>query len=163
MIGFLLTRQERIRERNTILKALAEEHTPEQAEWLTDEVEHWHTCACGELIDVKPHSFVWIVDREATETENGLRHQRCSVCGHEAAPEEIPRTNVQSGSNSSDGNNNNNGNNGNDGNNGNNGTTGGNNTGTNGGTNGGTNTGTSFGIQAGVAVYYRKKVKKSEK
>lgn len=55
MIGFLLTRQERIRERNTILKALAEEHTPEQAEWLTDEVEHWHTCACGELIDVKPH------------------------------------------------------------------------------------------------------------
>ncbi len=157
--------EERIRERSTILKALSEEHTPEQTEWLRDAVEHWHTCACGELIDVKPHSFVWVVDREATETENGLRHQRCSVCGYEAAPEEIPRTSVlvntnpsdgnNNGGSNNDGNNNNNNNNGNNGTNGNNnGSTGGNNTGTNGGTsggtNGGTNTGTSTGTQAGA-------------
>lgn len=165
--------EERIRERSTILKALSEEHTPEQTEWLRDAVEHWHTCACGELIDVKPHSFVWVVDREATETENGLRHQRCSVCGYEAAPEEIPRTSVlvntnpsdnnnnggnnnnngnnNDNNNGNDNNNNNNGNNGNNGTNGNNnGTTGGNNNGTSGGTNGGTNTGTSTGTQAGA-------------
>lgn len=81
---------DRIKEKSTVLKA-TKEHTPQQAEWLKDAVEHWHTCECGELIDVKPHSFEWVVDKAATETETGLRHQRCSVCGYEKAAEEIPR------------------------------------------------------------------------
>lgn len=164
--------EDRIKEKSTILKA-TKEHTPQQTEWLTDAVEHWHTCECGELIDVKPHSFEWVVDRVATETENGLRHERCSVCGFEKAPEEIPRLNQsnnanqpgdgdsnngnqnngnQNNGNQNDGNQNNgNQNNGNqnNGNQNNGNQNGGTNTGTGSGTNTGTGTGTSTGTTAG--------------
>lgn len=163
---------DRIKEKSTILKA-TKEHTPQQTEWLTDAVEHWHTCECGELIDVKPHSFEWVVDRVATETENGLRHERCSVCGFEKAPEEIPRLNQsnntnqpsdgdsnngnqnngnQNNGNQNDGNQNNgdqNDGNQNNGNQNNGNQNGGTNTGTGSGTNTGTGTGTSTGTTVG--------------
>ena len=109
---------DRIKENSTVLKA-TKEHTPQQAEWLKDAVEHWHTCECGELIDVKPHSFEWVVDKAATETETGLRHQRCSVCGYEKAAEEIPRLGSSNNTNQPNGgdtNNDQNGGNQNDGN-----------------------------------------------
>lgn len=50
-------------------------------EWKYDETNHWHECECGEKADLAAHSFVWKIDKEATKTETGLKHEECSVCG----------------------------------------------------------------------------------
>ena len=51
------------------------------AEWKSDSTNHWHECACGDKADIAAHSFAWKIDREATKTETGLKHEECSVCG----------------------------------------------------------------------------------
>lgn len=38
------------------------------------------------------HQFEWVVDKEATETEPGLKHEECTICGYEKAAVEIPAT-----------------------------------------------------------------------
>ena len=38
------------------------------------------------------HDFIWITDQEATETEAGLKHEECTICGYAEAPVEIPAT-----------------------------------------------------------------------
>lgn len=50
-------------------------------DWVTDESQHWHACSCGAKADVAQHSFAWIIDREPTEDQTGLKHQECTVCG----------------------------------------------------------------------------------
>lgn len=63
------------------------------AEWESDEVNHWHSCSCGEKADIAAHtSGEWIVDKEATETEDGSRHTECTVCGRTLENEAIPKT-----------------------------------------------------------------------
>ena len=42
------------------------------------------------VIPVLPHTFEWIVDKEATEMEKGSKHEECTVCGYKNAPVEIP-------------------------------------------------------------------------
>ena len=32
--------------------------------------------------DLAEHTFEWKVDKEATETATGLKHEECSVCGY---------------------------------------------------------------------------------
>lgn len=64
-------------------------------EWVSDETGHWHQCACGDKHDVAQHTFQWVVDKEATETQSGSKHQECSVCGYALASVEIPATGVQ--------------------------------------------------------------------
>lgn len=49
--------------------------------WLTDSEHHWKQCAeCSEIALRAPHSFRWVIDREATRTETGLRHEECAEC-----------------------------------------------------------------------------------
>lgn len=51
--------------------------------WLTDENDHWHTCAtegCEALVDKAAHNYQWKTDKKATESETGLKHEEC-VCG----------------------------------------------------------------------------------
>lgn len=50
--------------------------------WSNDEGQHWHECTiCHEKKETADHSFAWIVDKEATETEAGSKHEECTVCG----------------------------------------------------------------------------------
>lgn len=65
-------------------------HQMEQA-WQADEHMHWTACAvCGETFDQGPHTYAWVVDKQATEMEAGQKHEVCTVCGYEKAPVEIP-------------------------------------------------------------------------
>lgn len=61
--------------------------------WENHETSHWHSCSvCGLVADEEEHSFVWVTDQEATETQPGTRHEECSVCGYQMAAVEIPAT-----------------------------------------------------------------------
>ena len=57
------------------------DHTADGTGWHSDETNHWNTCACGEKLNEAAHTFAWITDKEATATENGSKHEECSVCG----------------------------------------------------------------------------------
>lgn len=60
--------------------------------WVSDETGHWHVCACGEVDKVVAHTFQWVVDKEATATENGSKHEECTVCGYAKQAVVIPAT-----------------------------------------------------------------------
>lgn len=48
-----------------------------------DENGHWQECECGDKTEVESHDFgEWVVDTEATETEEGTQHRECTVCGY---------------------------------------------------------------------------------
>ena len=49
-------------------------------DWTADSTGHWHACQCLQQADFAPHTFQWIIDREATRTETGAKHEECSVC-----------------------------------------------------------------------------------
>ena len=52
---------------------------------------HWHVCKiCKSKVDFAEHEFQWVVDKEATTTEKGRKHEKCTVCGYEKAAVEIP-------------------------------------------------------------------------
>lgn len=73
-------------------------------EWKSDDTNHWHECtACGEKADAASHTFQWIIDKNATATEAGSKHEECSVCGYKKAAVEIPATGTSVG-NQTDGN-----------------------------------------------------------
>ena len=65
--------------------------------WYSDDTSHWHQCTaekCPALSDstkdLASHTFVWRVDKAATATETGLKHEECTVCGFERNETEIP-------------------------------------------------------------------------
>ena len=60
-------------------------------EWKYDETNHWHECECGNKADITVHNFKWIVDRKATTTEKGSKHEECTVCGYKKAAVDIPK------------------------------------------------------------------------
>ena len=60
-------------------------------EWKYDETNHWHECECGEKADITAHNFKWIIDKEATATEKGSKHEECTVCGYKKAAVDIPK------------------------------------------------------------------------
>ena len=69
------------------------EHTHSYgSEWKYDADNHWHECSCGDKADKAAHDFKWIVDKEATATQNGSKHEECKVCGYKKAAVEIPAT-----------------------------------------------------------------------
>ncbi len=69
------------------------EHTHSYgSEWKYDADNHWHECSCGDKADKAAHDFKWIVDKEATATQNGSKHEECKVCGCKKAAVEIPAT-----------------------------------------------------------------------
>ena len=49
--------------------------------WKYDDTNHWHECQCGDKADTAAHSFRWVIDKEATVTEKGSKHEECTVCG----------------------------------------------------------------------------------
>ena len=60
-------------------------------EWKYDETNHWHECECGNKADITAHNFKQIVDKEATATEKGSKHEECTVCGYKKAAVDIPK------------------------------------------------------------------------
>ena len=60
-------------------------------QWSSDENNHWHVCEiCQTKVDFAEHKFQWVVDKEATTTEKGSKHEKCTVCGYEKKAVEIP-------------------------------------------------------------------------
>ena len=64
-------------------------HTYDDSTWYQDAQSHWHQCTdkdcpnpSGSTKDLASHTFVWKVDKAATETQTGLKHEECTVCGH---------------------------------------------------------------------------------
>lgn len=64
------------------------QHTYDDSSWYQDAQSHWHWCTdkeCpdqnGSTKDLALHTFVWQVDKEATTTQTGLKHEECTVCG----------------------------------------------------------------------------------
>ena len=64
-------------------------HTYDGGPWYADAKSHWHQCTdkdCPDLYastkDLASHTFVWKVDKAATATETGSKHEECTVCGH---------------------------------------------------------------------------------
>ena len=52
-------------------------------EWKNNETSHWHECACGEKSELAEHSYGdWVTDTEATEEADGTKHRSCTVCGY---------------------------------------------------------------------------------
>ena len=71
---------------------VADGHTHKYGtEWKYDETNHWHECECGNKADITAHNFKWIVDRKATTTEKGSKHEECTVCGYKKAAVDIPK------------------------------------------------------------------------
>lgn len=62
-------------------------------DWKFDDTDHWKECSNGDsVIEKGEHTFEWITDKEASESEAGVKHEECSVC-HATRNEntEIPR------------------------------------------------------------------------
>ena len=69
------------------------EHTHSYgSDWKNDATNHWHECSCGDKADKAAHDFKWLVDKEATATQKGSKHEECRVCGYKKAAVEIPAT-----------------------------------------------------------------------
>ena len=71
------------------------------SDWASDETHHWKDCAdCNTTgIDKAIHAYSdWIIDKEATTTEAGLKHRTCSVCHYKetAAIPPVPCTHERS-------------------------------------------------------------------
>ena len=78
-------------ETDLTMTPVADGHTHNYGtEWKYDETNHWHECECGNKADITAHNFKWIVDRKATTTEKGSKHEECTVCGYKKAAVDIP-------------------------------------------------------------------------
>lgn len=80
---------------STIIPKLPE-HTADDTGWHSDGTNHWNTCECGEVLNKAAHTFEWVVDKEATATETGTKHEECTVCGYKKAAVEIHATGTDS-------------------------------------------------------------------
>ena len=72
------------------------QHTYDDSSWYQDAQSHWHQCTdtdCpdryGSTKDLALHTFVWKVDKEATTTQTGLKHEECTVCGHKRSEKTV--------------------------------------------------------------------------
>lgn len=68
-----------------MLSACKEEHKHDFSEkWTTNEIEHWHECTgddCDEVADKGTHvAGEWIVDVNASCTNDGTQHKECEIC-----------------------------------------------------------------------------------
>ncbi len=58
-------------------------------EWITDANGHHRHCAdCDQDVDAGEHTYEWVITKEATAEENGLREEICSVCGYKSGKSE---------------------------------------------------------------------------
>lgn len=63
--------------------------------WSSNATHHWRSCTtygcCATIEKTRAaHDFKWVVDRAATSTANGLKHEECKTCGYRKAAVEIP-------------------------------------------------------------------------
>ena len=72
------------------------QHTYDDSSCYQDAQSHWHWCTdmeCpdqnGSTKDLALHTFVWKVDKEATTTQTGLKHEECTVCGHKRSEKTV--------------------------------------------------------------------------
>ena len=73
------------------IPATGGEHTHSYgSDWKNDATNHWHECSCRDKADKAAHDFKWVVDKEATATQKGSKHEECRVCGYKKAAVEIP-------------------------------------------------------------------------
>ena len=77
---------------NVTITVVAPTHAHQYSnQWTSDATNHWHECECGEKSDLSAHQFQWVIDREATATKTGRKHQECTICGYQTAPVTIPK------------------------------------------------------------------------
>ena len=54
-----------------------------ETKWANNDSKHWHECTvCKTKGDEADHAFEWKIDKEATATEKGSKHEECKVCGY---------------------------------------------------------------------------------
>ena len=76
---------------NVTITVVAPAHAHQYSDqWTSDATNHWHECQCGEKSDQSAHQFKWVIDRDATTTKTGQKHQECTTCGYKTAPVTIP-------------------------------------------------------------------------
>ena len=79
-------------ETDLTMTPVADGHTHKYGtEWKYDETNHWHECECGNKADITAHTFKQIIDKEATATEKGSKHEECTACGYKKAAVDIPK------------------------------------------------------------------------
>lgn len=77
---------------NVTITVVAPTHAHQYSnQWTSDATNHWHECECGEKSDLSAHQFQWVIDREATTTATGRKHQECTICGYQTALVTIPK------------------------------------------------------------------------
>ena len=68
-------------------------HEVDTTKYESDETNHWNTCSgCSEKLNISAHDFEWKIDKDATATEKGSKHEECVVCGYARPAVEIPAT-----------------------------------------------------------------------
>ena len=83
-------------------------HEADTGKWYFDENYHWNACRdknCSEYLNKEEHSFVWKTDKPATDTEDGISHEECTVCGKKRNENTVIRkgeTNPSGGAESKD-------------------------------------------------------------
>lgn len=67
---------------DTVISKIEHEHNYGD-DYNADAESHWKVCECGEITDKAEHTFGdWIVVKEATEAEDGVKEKVCAVCGY---------------------------------------------------------------------------------
>lgn len=61
----------------TVISAMGHDYS-----YQYNETNHWKICSCGSETEPVAHIFQWVVDKEATESETGLKHEQCTACGY---------------------------------------------------------------------------------
>ncbi len=65
----------------TTYKEIAKKPHDYKVEWSHDENSHYHECKnCDATSDVTNHTFTWIIDKDSTCKDEGLKHEECEVC-----------------------------------------------------------------------------------
>ena len=78
---------------DTILYAEWTEVHHAGTDWMSDTDNHWNICSdCGEKQNIAAHEFKWVIDKDATATESGSKHEECKICGYKKAAVDIPAT-----------------------------------------------------------------------
>lgn len=86
-------------ETDLTMTPVADGHTHKYGtEWKYDETNHWHECEDGNKADITAHTFKQIIDKEATATEKGSKHEECTVCGYKKTAVDIPATDFRKSS-----------------------------------------------------------------
>ena len=67
-------------------------HTHSYGNWKHDGTNHWKECSCGDKSDVAVHDFKLVVDKEATASAAGSKHEECKICGYKRPAVTIPAT-----------------------------------------------------------------------